>query len=391
LPASVDAYWSATLAGKSGLRRLDHLGPASYPTRVGGTVPEFVAGEHLPGNLVAQTDRWTAIALAAADMAIEDAGVRPAALPEYEFSVVTASSSGGNEFGQREIAKLWSRGPRHVGAYQSIAWFYAASTGQISIRHGARGACGVLVSEQASGLDVLGQARRLVRDGSRVVVSGGAEAPLSPFALVCQMAGGRVSTMDDPDRAYVPFDAAAAGHVPGEGGAFLVVEDGSAAVARGRTRCYGEIAGYAATFDPRPGSGRPPALRRAIGLALADAGVRAEQVDVVFADAAAVAEHDRSEAAAIDAVFRPGGVPVAVPKTMTGRLYAGGATLDVAAALLAIRDSVIPPATGITEPAAGCRLDLVRDVPREARVRTALVLARGHGGFNAALVVRAVD
>src|SRR5690349_9112767 len=94
----VDAYWSATLAGKSGLRQLDHLGPAGYPTRVGGTVPEFVAGEHLPGNLVAQTDRWTAIALAAADMALEDAGVRPAALPEYEFSVITASSSGGNEF-----------------------------------------------------------------------------------------------------------------------------------------------------------------------------------------------------------------------------------------------------------------------------------------------------
>jgi minimal PKS chain-length factor (CLF/KS beta) len=387
----LEEYWSATLAGKSGIRRLDHLEPAPYPTRLGGVVEGFAAEDHLPGTLVTQIDRWTAMALAAAAMAIEDAEVEPASLAEYDLGVVTASSSGGNEFGQREIEKLWSQGPRHVGAYQSIAWFYAAASGQISIRHGARGPCGVLVSEQASGLDALGQTRRLVRAGTRLVVSGGAEAPLSPFALVCQMANGRLSTSDDPERGYLPFDVAAAGHVPGEGGAFLVVENARSATARGATRWYGEIAGYAATFDPHPSRHRPPTLGRAITLALADAGVRPDEVDVVFADAAGVGELDRREAAAIDDVFGPGRVAVAVPKTMTGRLYAGGAALDVASALLAIRDSVIPPATGIAEPAPGCRLDLVLGVPRETRVDTALVLARGYGGFNAALVVRAVS
>jgi act minimal PKS chain-length factor (CLF/KS beta) len=387
----LEAYWSATLAGKSGIRRLDHLEPAPYPTRVGGLVEEFVAENHLPGTLLAQIDRWTAIALVAAGMALEDAGVEPGSLPEYEFGVVTASSSGGNEFGQREIEKLWSRGPRHVGAYQSIAWFYAAASGQISIRHGARGPCGVLVSEQASGLDALGQTRRLVRAGTRLVLSGGAEAPLSPFALVCQMTNGRLSTSDDPERGYLPFDVAAAGHVPGEGGAFLVVEDARSAAARGVTRYYGQIAGYAATFDPHPGRHRPPTLGRAITLALADAGVRPDEVDVVFADAAGVGELDRREAAAINEVFGPGRVAVAAPKTMTGRLYAGGAALDVTSALLAIRDSVIPPAVGIAEPAPDCRLDLVLGVPRQRRVDTALVLARGYGGFNAALVVRAVQ
>jgi act minimal PKS chain-length factor (CLF/KS beta) len=386
----VKEYWSATLAGKSGIKRLAHLEPAPYPVRLGGVAENFVTAEHVPARLAAQTDRWTALGLATASFAFEDGGVDPAALPEYEFGVVTASSSGGNEFGQREIERLWSQGPSFVGAYQSIAWFYAATTGQLSIRHGARGPCGVLVSEQASGLDALAEARRLVRSGTRLVVSGGTEAPLSPYAMVCQLASGRLSTVDDPERCYLPFDVAASGYVPGEGGAILLVESERYARARG-VDWYGEIAGYGATFDPRPGTGRPPGLRRAMELALAEAGVRAAEVDVVFADASAVPELDRQEAAAISAVFGPRGVPVAAPKTMTGRLYAGGAALDVAAALMSIRDSVIPPAVGVERLAPDCPVDLVTDVPRETRVRVALVVARGYGGFNAALVVRAVE
>jgi minimal PKS chain-length factor (CLF/KS beta) len=381
-------YWSATLDGRSGLHRLAHLEPAAYPLRVGGVADAFVIEEHVPPRLAAQIDRWTALGLAAAAAAFQDAGVDPASLPDYDLGVVTASSSGGNEFGQREIERLWSQGPEFVGAYQSIAWFYAATTGQLSIRHRARGPCGVFVSEQAAGLDALADARRLVRAGTRLVVSGGTEAPLSPYAAVCQLAGGRLSEVDDPEHCYLPFDESASGYVPGEGGAILLVE--SEASARGRgARCYAEIAGCAATFDPRPGTGRPPGLRRAIELALADARVDPHDVDVVFADGAGVRELDRQEAEALSAVFGAHGVPVAVPKTMTGRLYAGGAALDVVAAVLAMRDGVIPPCTGVSRVAADCPVDLVRDVPRQAVLRTALVVARGYGGFNAALVVKA--
>jgi act minimal PKS chain-length factor (CLF/KS beta) len=204
--------------------------------------------------------------------------------------------------------------------------------------------------------------------------------------MVCQHASERLSTVDDPDLCFRPFDAAASGYVPGEGGAILIVEDSATAVG---ARRYGTIAGYAATFDPPPGSGRPPGLRRAIDLALADAGLAPSDVDVVFADAAGVPELDRQESDAIGAVFGRYGVPVAAPKTMTGRLYAGGAALDVATALLAMRDSAIPPAVGVERLAYP--LDLVRDVPRETPVRVALVLARGFGGFNAALVLKRRD
>jgi len=386
----VPEWWSAMLAGRSALGRITRFDPGGYPVRVGGEVAGFGPAGRVPGRLVPQTDRWTHFGLVAAEEALADAGVDPAAMPEYELAVVTASSSGGTEFGQREIERLWSKGPQFVGAYQSIAWFYAATTGQLSIRHGMRGPCGVLCTEQAGGLDAAGQARRLLRAGARLAVTGGTDASLCPYGVTAQLGDGRLSRRDDPARAYLPFDRDASGGVPGEGGAMLVLEDADAARARG-ARPYGAVAGYAATFDPPPGSGRPGGLRRAAELALADAGLEPPAVDVVFADASGVPERDREEALALSALFGPYGVPVTAPKTMTGRLLAGGAALDLAAALLSVRDGVVPPTVGVGEPAPGCQLDLVLDRPRPLQVRVALVLARGYGGFNAAAVITAAE
>ncbi|MFF8592954.1 ketosynthase chain-length factor [Streptomyces sp. NPDC015220] len=380
------AYWAATLAGRSGIGRITRFDPGRYPARLAGEINGFVAEDHLPSRLIPQTDRMTRIALAAADWALADAGVRPGELPEFDMGVVTASASGGFEFGQNELRKLWSQGSQYVSAYQSFAWFYAVNSGQISIRNNMKGPSGVVVGDQAGGIDALAQARRQIRRGTRLVVSGAVDASLCPWGWVAQLAGGRLSTGEDPDRAYLPFDRAARGHVPGEGGALLVLEEAEAARARA-AHVYGEIAGYGATLDPKPGSGRPPGLRKAVEIALADAGTDAADVDVVFADAAGDPGLDRAEAEALTAVFGPRGVPVTAPKTMTGRLYSGGAPLDVAAALLAIRDGVVPP-TVHSDPAPEYDLDLVLDRPRTLPVRTALVLARGHGGFNSSLVVR---
>ncbi|MFJ2779624.1 MULTISPECIES: beta-ketoacyl synthase N-terminal-like domain-containing protein [unclassified Kitasatospora] len=386
-------FWEGVLEGRNGLGPVTHFDAAGFPVR---TVGEVFGDGNLPGvdpRLAVQTDRWSQFALLAADEALADAGVRPEEFSPYDLGVITASSSGGNAFGQREIEALWSKGPRHVGPYQSIAWFYAATTGQLSIRHGMKGPCGVAVAEQAGGLDAIAQARRALLHGdARLVLTGGTEAPLSPYALTCQTTSGGLSPGADPERAYLPFDAASPGHVAGEGGAILVLEDEQGARARGVEAPYGEIAGHAATFDPAPGTpeaGTPVALRRAVLLALADARVRPEDVDLVLADADGTPERDRIEAACLAEVFGPRGVPVTAPKARYGRLYAGGGPLDVVTALLALRDQVIPPTGPAVVADAAYGLDLVVE-PRPARLRTALVVARGHGGFNSALVVRAL-
>ncbi|WP_030265812.1 ketosynthase chain-length factor [Streptomyces violens] len=380
-------FWAATRIGKSGIGRVSRFDASSYPATLAGEVPGFDAAAHLPSRLIPQTDHMTRMALVAADWALADAGIVPGEQPEFDMGVITASSSGGFEFGQNELQKLWSQGSQYVSAYQSFAWFYAVNSGQISIRNGMKGPSGVLVSDQAGGLDALAQARRQIRKGTPLIVSGAVDASICPWGWAAQLTSGRLSTSDNPDRAYVPFDAAASGHVPGEGGALLVMEDTEAARARG-ARIYGELVGYAATFDPKPGTGGEPGLRRAIELALNEADCAPQDVDVVFADAAGTVELDRAEADALRAVFGTRGVPVTAPKTMTGRLYSGAAPLDVAAALLAMDEGLIPP-TVHTDPDPAYGLDLVVGQPRTAEVRTALVLARGHGGFNSAVVLRA--
>jgi act minimal PKS chain-length factor (CLF/KS beta) len=379
-------HWSATLAGRSAISPITRFDTSSYPVRLAGQVDGFSAHEALPQRLIVQTDHGTHMALAATEQALADAQVEPKNLPEYDMAVVTASSSGGTEFGQYEIERLWKLAPEHVTAYQSIAWFYAASTGQISIRHGMRGPCGVIATEQAGGLDAIGQARRVLRGGARLVVAGGTDASLCPYGLVAQLTTGLLSRVSDAGRAYAPFAAEATGYLPGEGGAILLMEDAAHAAERGAPQVYGRITGYAATFDPPPDSPRPPTLRRAVENALRDARLGPEDIGVVLADGFGVPDADRIEAETITAVFGPRGVPVTVPKTMTGRLYAG-LSLDVATALLSIRDGVIPPTVGLDEVAPGYDIDLVLGAAREHRVRHALILARGAGGFNAALIV----
>ncbi|MGY4983988.1 ketosynthase chain-length factor [Streptomyces sp. 900105755] len=384
-------FWAATREGRHGLGELTRFDVTKYPAKLAGEIRGFDVADHLPDRLLPQTDVSTRYALVAAGWALEDAKVDPASLVDYDMGVVTANALGGFEFTHREFHKLWTRGPQTVSVYESFAWFYAVNTGQISIRHGMRGPSSALVTEQAGGLDAIGHARRTVRRGTPLVVAGGVDSALDPWGWAAQIAGDRLSTSTDPGRAYLPFDRDADGYVPGEGGALLVLEDAEAALRRGAPDILGEIAGYASGFDPAPGSGRPPALRRTVEAALADAGVTAGQVDLVLADAVGVPGLDRAEAAALREVFGPGAVPVTAPKAGSGRTYAGGGSLDTAVALLAIRDGVIPPTPGTREVPAEYGIDLVRDRAREAAVRTVLVVARGLRGFNSAVVVRAWD
>ncbi|MBV9279016.1 MAG: ketosynthase chain-length factor, partial [Chloroflexi bacterium] len=229
--------------------------------------------------------------------------------------------------------------------------------------------------------------------GVDLVVSGGTEAPIGPYALTCQLTNKLMSTRTDPAEAYRPFDARANGYVPGEGGAILIVEELEFARQRGAPRIYGEIVGYGATNDAYHYSRPAPDGRqfaRAMSIALKNASIGPEQVDAIIADAAGTPQGDALEAAAIRQVFGDGAaqVPVTAPKSTVGRLYGGGAPLDVAAALLAMRDQCLPPTINLDEPAGGIDLNLVTGEARSAQLNHVLVNARGYGGFNSALVLR---
>ncbi|MFG1717488.1 beta-ketoacyl synthase N-terminal-like domain-containing protein [Micromonospora chalcea] len=385
-----EAHWNTVLAGTRRIGPITLFDPERYPTRVAGEVAGFDPAGSSDTRQRVQTDRWTHLGFAATKLALADAGLPEVSPDPYKWAVTLASSSGGNLFGQRELQRLWGGPTRTVGAYQSIAWFYAASVGQLSIRHQFKGPSGVTVSESAGGLDSLAHAVRTVRRGTPVVIAGATECPLSPYALACQLRSGLLSDVADPELAYRPFDVAASGYVPAEGGAVFVVEELGHALARG-ARVYGEITGWAATHDAAPTDptvGPDPAhYARAMRLALERAAVRPHDVDVIWPDALGVPAYDRSEADALRAVFGARTPPVTTQKPLTGRAHQGGSALDAATALLAFRRGMLPASAGPDEPAPGCELTFLRQ-PRPPRSRIALVGARGFDGFNSALVLR---
>jgi minimal PKS chain-length factor (CLF/KS beta) len=387
---STESFWKSTREGISVLDRVTREGCDHLPLRVAGEVRAFDASTAVEERYLVQTDRFTHFAMAAADLALEDAGLGRSDTDAAPFSVgvVTAAGSGGGEFGQRELQQLWSKGSRFVGPYQSIAWFYAASTGQISIRRGFKGPCSVVAADEAGGLDALAHAARAVRRGTDVIVAGSTEAPLAPYSAVCQLGYEELSTAGEPDRAYRPFTDGACGFVPAEGGAMLVVEDTGSARERD-ARVRGVIAGHGATFT---GASRweqsREGLAQAIRGALDEAGCAPEEIDVVFADALGVPQADRAEALAIaDALGAHGRrVPVTAPKTGIGRGYCAAPVLDSVAAVLAMEHGVIPPTPNVFDICHD--LDLVTARARPAELRTALVLSRGLMGSNSALVLR---
>ncbi|MFB7428908.1 ketosynthase chain-length factor [Streptomyces hydrogenans] len=387
-----DAYWKSVREGLGVLGRITREGCEDLPLKVAGEVRGFDPSDLIEEPFLVQTDRFSHYAMAAAQLALDDAGLVHDG-PEEPFSigVVTAAGSGGGEFGQRELQKLWGQGSKFVGPYQSIAWFYAASTGQISIRSGLKGPCGVVASDEAGGLDAIAHAARGLRRGTGAVLVGAAEAPLAPYSMVCQLGYPELSTVEDPDRAYRPFTSAACGFVPAEGGAMLVVEEESRARDRGAA-VRAVVAGHGATFT---GASRweesREGLARAIRVALDEAGCAPEEVDVVFADALGVPEADRAEALAIADALGAHATRVAVtaPKAGIGRAYCGAPVLDTAAAVFAMEHGVVPPTPNVFDICHD--LDLVMSRARPAELRTALVLSRGLMGSNAALVVRRGD
>ncbi|WP_329131223.1 beta-ketoacyl synthase N-terminal-like domain-containing protein [Streptomyces sp. NBC_00670] len=385
----VEAYWKATAEGACALDAISREGCEDFPLRVAGEVRGFDPQAMVEDTFLVQTDRFSHFAMAAAQLALADARLGRGDLTDpFSVGVVTAAGSGGGEFGQRELQKLWGNGPKHVGPYQSIAWFYAASTGQISIRGGFKGPCGVVASDEAGGLDALAHGDREVRRGTDTLVVGAAEAPLAPYSMACQLGYAELSRESEPDRAYRPFTPSACGFVPAEGGAVLLLEEAGTARARGAD-LRATVAGHAATFTGASQWEKSrEGLAHAIEGALAQAGCRPQDVDVVFADALGTPEADRAEALALADALGPHArrVPVTAPKTGTGRAYCGSAVLDAAAAVLAMEHGLVPPTPNVFDVCHD--LDLVAGRARPAELRTALVLSRGLMGSNSALVLR---
>ena len=388
----VTDFWQAMISGQSFISPITTFDPTHFTSKVAGSVKNFNPADFLDPRIIVQTDRWTQFDMVCAKQAIADAGLQLQEEDATRVGAVFAAGTGGNAYGQQQLHICGSQGPKHVSVYLSIAWFYAASIGQVSISNKIRGYGRNICAEAAGGLIALGHAARVIAQATcDAVLVGGCEAPLTPYTFASHQASGLISPEDGP-YPYRPFDATRSGPVVGEGGAGFCVESKEHALQR-NAHVYAEIAGWGQSFDgvlTREPASDGKAYARAIAQALQMARIEPGDIDWILCDGLGTREGDIAEVRALQSVFGDAlaNIPASAPKSMIGRLFNGGSTVDVASALLGMQNDIVLPTVGFAQPDANCPLDCVPNHTRSKRLHYVLVGARGFGGFNSALILK---
>jgi minimal PKS chain-length factor (CLF/KS beta) len=388
----VSDFWEGMVSGKSFISAITSFDTSHFTSKVAGIVENFDPAAFLDPRIIIQTDRWTQFDLICAQQAIADAGLQIGDEGPTKVGAVFAAGTGGNEYGQQQLHICGSQGPKHVSVYLSIAWFYAASIGQVSIQNKIRGYGRNICAEAAGGPIALGHAAKTIEQGiCDAIVVGGCEAPLAPYTFASHQASGLMSPEDGP-YPYRPFDTTRSGTIAGEGGAGFCVESKQHALKRD-AHVYAEIAGWGQSFDgilTREPASDGQAYARAIKQALQMARLDPTEIDWIICDGLGTQDGDISEVKALQSVFGTSlpNIPASAPKSMIGRLFNGGSTVDVACALLGLQTDTILPTIGFTQADVNCPLDCVPNQARNGHIRNVLVGARGFGGFNSAIILK---
>ncbi|MCL1926898.1 MAG: beta-ketoacyl-ACP synthase II [Syntrophorhabdaceae bacterium] len=393
LGVGVASSWEAALAGKSGVAAITRFDTSEFSTRIAAEVKGFNPEDFIDKKEIKRMDLFIHYAMAAAHMAMEDAGlsIDPSIAPKT--GVYMGSGLGGLcTLEKYHKAYLLEGGPKKISPFFIPMLISNLAPGHISMRYGAKGPNILTSTACAASSHAIGEGVRAIRNGiCDVVIAGGSEATITPLGVggFCSMKA--LSTRnDDPCAASRPFDVDRDGFVVGEGSAIIILEELEYARNRG-AKIYAEFCGYGASADayhitaPAPGG---EGAVRAIAAALSDAGIKAEDVDYINAHGTSTPYNDLYETMAIKTVFgeRAKSVPVSSTKSMTGHLLGASGALEAMFCSLAVRDGVLPPTINYTTPDPECDLDYVPNVKRKRQVRYAISNSFGFGGTNSVLV-----
>ncbi len=386
LGADVEALRTGLLEGRSGVRLLAEPEFAELPARLAATVDVTGRLERVEARTL---DRVQQLALVAAREAWADAGSPD--VPPERLAVVIGSGIGGalTILGQYDVLK--ARGPRGVSPHLVPMLMPNGPAATVGLELGARAGVHATVSACASGAEALALAVQMLRDGrADVVVAGGAEACVHPLPMAGFAQMRALSTRHDaPEAASRPYDKQRDGFVLGEGAGVLVLERTDHAAARG-ARVHAHLAGVGTTSDAYHVTAPDPSgdgAARSIAMALYDAGVGPDEVGHIDAHATSTPLGDVAEARAIGLVLGAHKPPVTAPKSCTGHLLGAAGAVEAIAAVLALRDGLVPPVRNLDDPDDDVDLDLVRTVPREHAHEVALTTSFGFGGHDVSLVL----
>jgi len=393
LGLTVNDYWQGLINGRSGIGPITLFDASQYPVRIAAEVKDFEPTNYMHIKRADRTARCTQFAIAASRMALESALLDMTLEKPERVGVVIATSGMTSAIADMgEVIK--KRGPMRIDPLLISKVAPSMVPAQVGLEIGARGPNVSLNSACASGSDALGTALNHLRLGhADVMVAGGAESNISPIAIASTGRVGALSREPDPQKASRPFDLNRDGFVFGEGSGILVLETWEHAKERGAP-VLAELAGAGWSFDAYNETA-PQAEQQAIAMkmALADAGVTPGDIDYVNAHGTATKLNDAEETKATKLVFgeRAYRVPMSSNKSMIGHLACAAGAVEAVAAVMTVREGIIPPTINYETPDPACDLDYVPNKAREKHVNVCLSNSFGMGGQNCCIVIKGIS
>ncbi|MGI5455131.1 beta-ketoacyl-[acyl-carrier-protein] synthase family protein [Streptomyces sp. CA-249302] len=392
-------FWSLLTSGRTATRAISHFDASSFRSRIAAEADFDAVREGLTPQEVRRMDRAAQFAVVSAREAVADSGLDLAAADPFRTGITIGSAVGATTSLDTEYAVVSDGGAKwlvdHEYAVPHLFDHFVPSSfaTEVAWAVGAQGPASVVSTGCTSGLDAVGHAVELIREGTAdVMVAGATDAPISPITVACFDAIKATSPRNDsPETASRPFDASRNGFVLGEGSAVFVLEELGAARARG-AHIYAEIAGFASRCNAYHMTGLRKdgaEMAEAIRVALDDSRLNGTAVDYINAHGSGTKQNDRHETAAFKRSLgdHAYATPVSSIKSMIGHSLGAIGSLEVAASALAIEHGVVPPTANLHEQDPECDLDYTPLQARERRIDTVLSVGSGFGGFQSAMVL----
>jgi len=387
--------WANAIAGKSGLGPITRFDTTAFPAKIAGEIKNFDPTQYVDKKEIRRYDPFAIYALAAAQMAMEDAALTITPDIAERVGVIIGSGMGGAKTLEEEIGALMHSGPRKISPFGVPAILANLGSGHVSMRFGAKGPINCTVTACAAGTSAIGDSYKTIAYGEAdVMITGGVEAAVTPLGVggFCAMRALCTNRNEEPQKASRPFDKGRSGFVIAEGCGILILEELSFAKNRG-AKIYAEVVGYGCTSDAYHLAAPPPGhegAARSMRVAIESAGLKTTDIDYINAHGTSTPLNDLYETQAIKGLFGDHAKKLLISstKSMTGHMLGGTGAVEAIFTIKAIQESIIPPTVNLEDPDDECDLDFVPKVARHQKISTAISNSFGFGGVNSVIVLK---
>ena len=389
-----EAFWKALKEGSSGIVKITRFDASTYSTQIAGEVDNFEPTDFMSPKSARRMDRFSQFGVAASRMALEDAQLEVVKNNSKKIAISIGSALGGLPYSETQHAIFLEKGLNRVDPLFATRLYTGEASSYMSIELGIKGPCYTFSTGCVAGTDAIGYALTLIRnDVANIMITGGAEAPLSPMAVGAFCRIGALSEKNsNPSQACRPFDKNRDGFVMSEGAGIIVLEELEHALKR-NAHIYGEIIGFGAVSEAyhmtKPLENAEGTIE-SIRIALQDAGIKPEDIDYINAHGTSTPLNDKTETLAFKKIFGPRAynIPISSTKSMTGHTIAGSGAIEAVASCLMIENQFIHPTINYETPDPECDLNYVPNKGIESNINTILSNSVGFGSRISTIIIK---